>query len=281
MSISIIIPTLNRPVQLLKILDRLTKITLIEEIIVVDDSNNSQKNEINERYTYPIKYISRGEKLGVSSARNYGAKVARGEYLIFLDDDDDFTNEWLNDYKLKLSLKPDLVHCNMREINTKGDEKLVLNRGDKRLNVIPGAWMIKKSFFLEENGFDERLKFGENTELFFRLDRKKPKEVFIDKVNFIYRPSIDGGSKNVQNMLDSNSLVLEKHYGILSNHIKYLYHQSIGVIHIRFRNFGSARDHLIKALRFKPWKLATWARLGLAFLPVIARKIYTSEVRYD
>lgn len=281
MSISIIIPTLNRPKQLIHLLDRLIRVAKDEEIIIVDDSKESQVEEIKALYNLSIKYIFRGEKLGVSSARNYGAKIASGNYLIFLDDDDDFTPDWLIDYKSKLSLNPDLVYCDMRSINPKGFEKFVLNLERKRLTIIPGAWMVNRSFFLMAGGFDERLKFGENTELFFRLDREKPKEEFIRKVNFIYKPSIDGGSKNVQNMLDSNSLVLDEHYSILTNHIKYLYHQSIGVIHIRFRNFASARYHLRKALGLKPWKLYTWVRFGLAFFPPLAKKIYTREVNYD
>jgi len=84
MSISIIIPTLNRPNQLFELLEKLNQIVLGEEIIIVDDSEESQETQISKSFQNQITYINRGRKLGVSSARNVGAKKASHPYLVLV-----------------------------------------------------------------------------------------------------------------------------------------------------------------------------------------------------
>lgn len=274
MKISIIIPTLNRPDQLLSLIKRMQDVMKQEELIIVDDSLKSFEPQILGFKDFPIKYIHRGEKLGVSSARNIGAQAASGDYLIFFDDDDDFTASWLSDFRNSLSSNPDLVQCDMRIIHSNGKEESVSAKKRNYPVVIPGAWMIKKSLFHEIGGFDERLKFAENTELFFRLGQVKKNTEYIEKENFLYHQSVNGGSKNLQNMIDSILIILEKHDSILNDHVKYLYHQIVGVNQLRFRRFIEARKHLLKAYSLKPFQLKTLARLVLSYLPILSRQIY-------
>ena len=249
------------------------------EMVVVDDSRvplpKSYLNELGEKLTY----LHRGEKLGVSSARNVGSQHSKGEYLVFLDDDDAVTECWLEDFYSSLRNDRDLVYCNMRLVAPSGKVTSVSASKNKRGIAIPGAWMIRKTIFDQAGGYDERLKFAENTELFFRLDQIPLNKQYIEKENFIYHQSPDGGSKNLQNMLDSIRLILKKHDDYLSPHVKHLYHQNIGVIEMRFGKFGPARKHLWKSWMFKPQKISTLMRIGLAYFPVVARKIYTPEIR--
>ncbi len=279
MKISIIIPTLDRPKALKELIQKLTPLMNKEtELIVVDDSKESLVDEVNSWSDQLIQYISRGRKLGVSSARNIGAELAKGEYLLFFDDDDDFTSDWLKDFFSFTDDSADLISCDMRLIDPNQKETLVSASNRGRGSVIPGAWMIRKSVFERVGGFDERLLFAENTELFFRLDQLKLKTEYINKVNFIYKQSPDGGSKNLRNMKDSYRTILKKHDGYLSKHVKHLYHQNLGVIEMRFGNFDAAKNHLWKSWKFKPSKFSTLMRLGIAFLPVVARRIYTMKI---
>lgn len=274
MKISIIIPTLNRPDQLFNLIRRLDGVVENEELIVVDDSTSSTESHILDFNNLPIKYIHRANKLGVSSARNIGAQVATGDYLIFFDDDDDFTPNWLSDFRNCLSSNADLIQCDMRIIHGNGKEESVSVKKRKYPVVIPGAWMIKKSLFEDIGGFDERLKFAENTELFIRLDQVEKNTKHLEKENFLYYQSANGGSKNLQNMIDSILIILEKHDSILSDHVKYLYNQVVGVNQLRFRRFMEARKHLGKAYLLKPFQLKTLARLILSYLPILSRQIY-------
>lgn len=284
--ISVVIPTLNRPQKLTQLTQKLLNSCLSEvEIFIVDDSQESWKIPDLQLQNDQIRYFHRGTKMGVSSARNYGASLARGEYLLFLDDDDDFEINWITDF-LKASVKnPELIFCNMIRVEPSGERREVKisdSRNGAMGNriVIPGAWMIKKSLFEKIEGYDDRILFAENTEFFFRIFNEQPSVIYLDQFNFIYHPSPSGGSKNLQNMIDSLSLILEKHDQTLSPHVKHLYHQIIGVNWIRFRNFSEARKHLWKAVKYQPKKLATWGRLGLACFPFFAKRLYTETVSH-
>lgn len=279
MKISIIIPTLDRPEALIRLIN-LLKIQLSKEVelVVVDDSKLPLAESDLANWGEKMKYIHRGEMLGVSSARNVGGQHSNAEYLIFLDDDDAVTESWLEDFHNSLADNPDLVYCNMRLIAPSGKETSVSASQNNRGIVIPGAWMIRKTIFEQVGGYDEALKFAENTELFFRLDQLSLKKQYIEKENFIYHQSSDGGSKNLQNMLDSLRLILAKHEDYLTAHVKHLYHQNIGVIEMRFGRFVQARKHLWISWKFKPFKISTWFRLALAYFPPLARKIYTPEI---
>jgi glycosyltransferase involved in cell wall biosynthesis len=279
LNISIIIPTLNRPIELLDLIKRLTKVVGEEEVIIVDDSAKSQEVELQEIANFSMIYLNRGAAMGVSSARNYGAEKATGNYLLFFDDDDDFTLDWLSDFSKVSDDYPDFIQCEMKFVYPNKKEEIVRETNRDWKLVIPGAWMIRKDLFLKIGGFDERLKFAENTELFLRINSVNPTRVFIPKVNFIYNQSQDGGSKNLQNMIDSNLLILDKHSTSLSIHTKHLYHQVIGVNQIRFRRFSDARLHLWRAYSLKPSKLSTLGRYLISCFPLLAKTLYSTEVK--
>lgn len=279
-TLSIIIPTLNRPIQLSWLVDKILDFANPEvEVIVVDDSV-VRWNYIDENsdLSCQVVYLHRAKRLGVSSARNIGAQHAKGKYLIFLDDDDDFSPTWISDFCARVAEGNGLVYCNMRLVEPNGKVSSVSAFKNKRGIVIPGAWMISREVFDRVGGYDERLKFAENTELFFRLNQLSLKIEYIEKENFIYRQSPDGGSKNLQNMLDSLRIILEKHDSYLSPYVKHLYHQNIGVIEMRFGRFQVARTHLWKSWTFKPQKISTLARIALAYFPLVARRVYTLEI---
>ncbi|SFB60023.1 glycosyltransferase family 2 protein [Algoriphagus aquimarinus] len=278
MNISIIIPSLNRPIELLDLIGRLNQVVKNEEVIIVDDSAEIQEEDLYKAAKFSLVYLNRGKPLGVSSARNYGARKAKGNYLLFFDDDDDFTVDWLSDFEKGIANQNDFIQCEMKFVYpNKKEEVIRLNDKEWKL-VIPGAWMIKKELFDRLGGFDERLKFAENTELFLRINAVNPTKSLIPKANFIYNQSIDGGSKNLQNMIDSNLLILEKHNYTLTNHTKHLYHQVVGVNQLRFRRYSEARKHLWKAFILKPFKVATLARFLISLSPLLVKKLYSKEV---
>ena len=96
--ISVIIPTYNRS----KVLFRSIKTVINQtykgliEIIIIDDSKESIKKEIEKKFNKKnrqITYIHKAKKEGSPKARNTGIKKATGEYIAFLDDDDTWMPE--------------------------------------------------------------------------------------------------------------------------------------------------------------------------------------------
>jgi len=90
--VSVIVPVYNVEQYLAKCLDSLVNQTLEDiEIVVINDGTKDHSQDIIDQYAakYPDKiksYIK--ENGGISSVRNYGLKVAQGEYIGFVDSDD-------------------------------------------------------------------------------------------------------------------------------------------------------------------------------------------------
>lgn len=84
---SIIIPTYNRKLILKRAIESVLEQSINDfEIIVVDDGSTDDTSELMNTFS-GVKYQYQ-ENIGVSSARNTGAKLAVGEWLLFLDSDD-------------------------------------------------------------------------------------------------------------------------------------------------------------------------------------------------
>ena len=89
-SISVVIPTLNRSISLKRALNSvLSQSYQPEEIIVVDNGSTDDTEEM-IKSQFPQVKILRQRKLGVSAARNKGIKASKGDWVAFLDSDDEW-----------------------------------------------------------------------------------------------------------------------------------------------------------------------------------------------
>lgn len=85
---SVIIPAYNSAATLARAIDSvLAQNYPAQEIIVVDDGSTDGTNDIAGHYGDKLRYVRQGNA-GVSSARNHGARIAKGDWLSFLDADD-------------------------------------------------------------------------------------------------------------------------------------------------------------------------------------------------
>lgn len=188
--VSVIITTHNRP----EAVHRAVKSVLNQtyqsiECIVVDDASDREntcllKKQADTGLIYH--YISPENSKGGNHARNVGISLARGEYLAFLDDDD----EWLEDKVMKqvgvFERNPDLGlvycgsyirYCDMKTYTTlalppkefKGDvSQKVFSRIFCRTSMI----MIPRNVIEQVGGFDERLLFWQEYDLVIRICQK-------------------------------------------------------------------------------------------------------------
>jgi glycosyltransferase involved in cell wall biosynthesis len=88
--VSVIVPTRNRPALLRAALGSLlAQSKPVDQIVVVDDASDSTDWLAAVAAMSPVIEVVREERnRGVSAARNHGLDRARGEYIMFLDDDD-------------------------------------------------------------------------------------------------------------------------------------------------------------------------------------------------
>ena len=125
--VSVIIPVYNAADYLRECLDSVVNQTLKEiEIICVDDGSTDSSLDILKEYVRCDKRITviTQKNLHAGVARNAGLAVARGEYLSFLDSDDFFELNMLEEmYNKAIQDLSDIVVC---EYNIYDDDKKII-----------------------------------------------------------------------------------------------------------------------------------------------------------
>ena len=97
-TISIIIPIYNVESYLRKCLDSIMEQSFSYfELLLINDGSTDSSGQICQEYVEKddrIRYFEK-ENGGVSSARNFGIKHSRGEYITFIDSDDWVDSDYL------------------------------------------------------------------------------------------------------------------------------------------------------------------------------------------
>ncbi len=94
-NVSIIIPTYNRPKEVMEVLQSIYKQeTTPKEVIIVDDSIDDRVKKVVDKFKGPfqnigvyLKYVKNTREKSLTLARNIGLRHAKGDIVIFLDDD--------------------------------------------------------------------------------------------------------------------------------------------------------------------------------------------------
>jgi len=185
-TISVIIPSYNREATLLRALKSVyTQTRKPDEVIVIDDGSTDNTSTIIKRDFPQTQYIYQANR-GVSAARNRGIQHTTGQWLAFLDSDD----EWLPN-KLERQLDALALQLEHKAIHT--DEIWI--RNGERVNpmkkhaksggmifkqclplcsISPSSVMLHRSLFDEIGYFDETLPACEDYDLWLRLCAKFP-----------------------------------------------------------------------------------------------------------
>lgn len=191
--VSVIIPTYKRP----DTLDRAIKSVLNQtyqnvEIFVVDDNNPDTEGrtltieKMKEFEDNPkVHYIKQPKNMNGSVARNTGAWASKGEYIAFLDDDDEFLPEKIeSQLKRFAELPEEYAVCYSRYYTVKpgGERHLAgeTREGNQYLNALTrelsfqagSNMLIKRKAFEDIKGFDESFLRSQDKEVVTRLLKK-------------------------------------------------------------------------------------------------------------
>ena len=216
MKVSIIIPVLNQLAFTSQCLDRVwrnTDATIPYEVIVVDNASTDGTAEWFEdvgRFPHPLRYLRQTSNLGFGRANNTGARVARGEYLLFLNNDTLVQPGWLSAMLHHPDSDPSIGVVGMKQLfpytNTVYHTGVVFAPGgapqhlyphldaslphvnqEREYQAVNGACLlIARSLFDECQGFDEAYVNGyEDTDLCMKV-RQRGKKVVCCTSAFIY-----------------------------------------------------------------------------------------------
>ncbi len=166
--ISVIVPIYNSEKYLRKCLDSLVNQTLKDiEIILINDGSKDESENIIKEYLEKydnIKYIYQ-ENAGQACARNNGIKVAKGEYLAFLDSDDYLREDayeilWRQIEEKKCDILCFNYYTDREDIIEKNGEYAINPEDVVKKYIIneasPWSKVVKKDIFIKNNlGFLE------------------------------------------------------------------------------------------------------------------------------
>ncbi len=159
------------------------------ELIVVDDNSSDGTKEFLRAYHSGLeKYINiridEDESKGGNYARNKGLICAVGEYVAFLDDDDEWMPEKIEKQVTFLHEKPSygMVYCGRRAEKNFSDYKDIIQdidfRGDLkekcfiRIFCVTSMIMIRKDLAIQAGMFDETIKYWQEYDFCIRVAEK-------------------------------------------------------------------------------------------------------------
>src|SRR5690606_22684624 len=97
-SVSVIVLTATGATHLPACLDSLRAHTWPQartEVIVVDNGSTEDPTAVAERHYPGVRVVRNGRNLGFSAGNNAGARVATGDWLVFLNDDTRVAPDWI------------------------------------------------------------------------------------------------------------------------------------------------------------------------------------------
>jgi len=180
MKISVIIPAYNAARYIAKAIEScLSQTYAPHEIIVVDDASTDGTAEIAESFPAPVHVIRLAENMGVSVARNRGVLASTGDWLAFLDADDWFLPQKLEQQR-RCALENNqavLIYTGFRVMNLDGSEydgKLLqpmelFPRFRFRCVIHLDTVLLRREAFDAVGGFDPALRVTEDWDLWLRL----------------------------------------------------------------------------------------------------------------
>lgn len=304
--ISVVVPAFNVAGYIGEALDSVFTQTLSSfEIIVVNDgsADTPELEQQLERFQGRITYLQQ-ENRGAAAARNAALRVARGEFVAFLDADDRWLPTFLEEQIRFLKLKgAGLVYSDALLV---GDSPLAgstfmataPSRGEvtaeslltAKVAVLTSAVLARKRPVLEVGLFDERIRRGHDFDLWLRLVKHGVRVAYQPRVLVHHRILDSGLSGGVISQLERTLTVLETiqdRAGLtVSEEVALRLNMKrtratlaleIGKARLLEKDFVDAMDSFKEARRLRSsWKLLIVC-LGLRIAPNLLWRVYQAR----
>jgi GT2 family glycosyltransferase len=141
------------------------------EVIVVNDCSTDNTIEVLKNYENEVRIYHLEKNVGLSAARNFGIKKAKGQFVVFLDADDYMHSDMAYIQKMFLELNNtiDAVSCDYFLVN---DKEIHLEHVCANEKPIACGIMFRKDYLYEIGLYDESFKAREEEDLRIRFLNK-------------------------------------------------------------------------------------------------------------
>lgn len=243
MTISVVIPAYNVGKYIARTIDSvLTQSRVADEIIVVDDGSTDDTAGQVKKYDSQVRYIYQ-DNAGASVARNTGIEAASSEWIAFLDGDDEWLPDNLQNQAELIERNPELAwtagnfiqcYCN----DDRKVEKLSADKADELLKGKEyfddyfqaftagatgwtGTMFIKKQALIEAGLFTPGQPMANDLDMWWRVAYLYPQIGYTARPLAIYHTHVSGSITKVHKDPKILSDLIARHLDIAKQHGKY------------------------------------------------------------
>ncbi len=288
-TVSIVIPTYNRAHLLSRAIQSVLNQTYADfELIIVDDGSTDETEKLVKSFnSRMIRYIRYRENKGEAAARNAGIQSAKGEYLAFLDSDDEWMSEKLEkQMRIFEKAPPEVGIVYTGFVVTRNKKKkyilsggMASENGDVFRNllkgdfVLPSTILIKVECFKRAGVFDERFSRMADSELFLRMSRYYQFKC-VNEPLVIYYPQPDSISANKSTCIKPYKLILEMYFEDIKQDKRILasYYFVLGDLVCCYGELSQGRDYFIRSVKAYPRDIRFF---GAFLISLLGKRIYS------
>lgn len=269
--VSVIIPNYNREKTIKhSILSVINQTYKNIEIIVVDDNSSDNSKELLMELTNQYKNLKvyfNNKNKGANFSRNKGAELSTGEYIAFLDSDDQFLPRKIErQMEILDRLKNNdigIIFTNMLIKN----KPMLHYKSDSFINIEDiifrnrlggfSSVLMKKDVFFEVGKLDEELLSCQDWDMYLKVLSKYSGYIISDPLVKYYLQD-DSISKNFNKVIQGHNAIFNKikkinNVKLLVNEKQLVYNQKLllGDIYRRFGMFDEARRNYRYCIKYK------------------------------
>lgn len=286
---TVVLNTYNRAQVLPRAIDSLLAQTYTDvEFVVVDDGSTDGTPDVVAGYTDPrVRYVRRHNG-GLAVARNTGLSAARGEFVAFMDDDDEVVESWLELLAGVVGEHVGAVSCGteIRFPDGRIVRRLPQAMGpafeDQFGLYLPGTFAIRRTVLDTIGGYFEALRCSEQTELALRAVpeciRRGLSVECVDRALVVTNRDTDVKRplRRADYLHEGSLLVIDRHRERLVRDPKLYadFHAVAAVQGARMGKYRQTRSLLMNAIRIRPLDWHQYARLVLAWAPPVGRAVW-------
>lgn len=180
--VSAVIPTRNRPQEVVRAVESVFAQTWprLEAVVVIDGKDDATETALAAIKDSRLRVTALTENVGGSEARNIGVREARGEWIAFLDDDDEWLPGKIKAQMERTQVRPEanFVVCRFEERNS--NLTRVMPRDFPRVEedwseyiycrgglLLPSTYLVRRTVLLQI-GFTKGLAANQDTDWLLR-----------------------------------------------------------------------------------------------------------------